>query len=93
MIQDFIDKKIYRLLMFTLIFGMVFYDTIGTYVSGVYYSSAYTRYDIDGILELAKNNYLFVADTVITHNRVFCMMMLLGLLFSDLRKAKLKQLN
>lgn len=48
---------------------------------------------MDEILELAKNNYLFVADTAITHNRVFYMMMLLGLLFSDLRKAKLKQLN
>lgn len=93
MIQDFIDKNFYRLLMFTLIFGVVFYGTIGTYVSGVYYSSVYTRYDMDGILELAKNNYLFVADTVITHNRVFYMMMLLGFLFSDLRKAKLKQLN
>lgn len=32
-----------------------------------------------------------VADTTITHNRGFYMMMLLGLLFSDLRKAKLKQ--
>lgn len=34
-----------------------------------------------------------VADTTITHNRGFYMMMLLGLLFSDLRKAELKQLN
>lgn len=93
MIQDFIDKKFYRLLMFTFIFGVVFYDTIGTNVSGGYYSSVYTRYDMDGILELAKKNYLFVADTVITYNRVFYMMMLLGLLFSDLRKAKLKLLN
>ena len=33
-----------------------------------------------------------VADTTITHNRGFYMMMLLGLLFSDLRKAKQKQL-
>lgn len=34
-----------------------------------------------------------VADTTITHNRGFYMMMLLGLLFSDLKKARLKQLN
>ncbi len=32
-----------------------------------------------------------VADTTITHNRGFYMMMLLGLLLSDLRKAKLEQ--
>ena len=29
MIQEFIDKNFFRLFVFTLIFGVVFYDTIG----------------------------------------------------------------
>ncbi|RHJ84381.1 O-antigen ligase domain-containing protein [Parabacteroides sp. AM08-6] len=29
MLQEFIDKNFYRLLLFTLIFGVIFYDTIG----------------------------------------------------------------
>ena len=29
MLQEFINTNFYRLLMFTLIFGVMFYDTIG----------------------------------------------------------------